>query len=59
MTNREISPGYALEDGAALHFSGDEIHQVVVSRPGARAYRVALAGNQVKEEALPAEYLGK
>ena len=32
--------GYAAEDGAALHFVGEELARVVTSRPGARAYRV-------------------
>jgi peptidase E len=33
-------PGYAADDGAALHFAGTELVEVVASRPGARAYRV-------------------
>jgi dipeptidase E len=32
--------GYAAEDGAALHFAGTELREVVSSREGARAYRV-------------------
>jgi dipeptidase E len=32
--------GYAADDGAALHFVGTELHEVVASRAGARAYRV-------------------
>jgi peptidase E len=32
--------GYAADDGAALHFEGTELREVVTSRPGARAYRV-------------------
>ncbi len=34
--------GYAADDGAALHFVGTELHEVVASRPAARAYRVEL-----------------
>src|SRR5215208_6287722 len=34
-----MAPAYAADDGAALHFVGDEVAQVVASRPGARAYR--------------------
>ena len=34
-----MPPGYAAEDGAALHFVGDELARVVTSRPDARAYR--------------------
>jgi len=33
-------PGYAADDGAALHFVGTELRDVVASQPGARAYRV-------------------
>ena len=32
--------GYAADDGAALHFVGAELREVVCSRAGARAYRV-------------------
>jgi dipeptidase E len=33
-------PGYAADDGAALHFVGTELHEVVASHDGARGYRV-------------------
>ncbi len=33
-------PGYAADDGAALHFVGTELRGVVSSREAARAYRV-------------------
>jgi dipeptidase E len=32
--------GFAADDGAALHFIGGELREVVSSHPGARAYRV-------------------
>lgn len=32
--------GYAADDGAALHFVGTKLREVVASRPGACAYRV-------------------
>jgi len=32
--------GFAADDGAALHFVGTELREVVASRPEARAYRV-------------------
>ena len=35
-----LPSGYAADDGAALHFVGAELREVVVSLPGARAYRV-------------------
>lgn len=49
--------GYAADDGAALHFMGTRLAQVVASRPGARAYRVRREGDRVVEEPLPARYL--
>jgi len=33
-------PGYAADDCVALHFVGTDLHEVVSSRPGSRAYRV-------------------
>jgi dipeptidase E len=33
-------PGFAADDGAALHFVGTELREVVASLPGARAYHV-------------------
>jgi peptidase E len=33
-------PGHAADDGAAIHFVGTELREVVAARPGARAYRV-------------------
>lgn len=35
-----LLPGYAADDGAALHFVGHRLDRVVSSRPGARAWRV-------------------
>jgi peptidase E len=46
-------PGYAADDGAALHFAGTELVEVVASRPGAHAYRV----EQGSETALEARML--
>ena len=51
--------GYAASDGAALHFIGDDLHRVVLSRPKARAYRVEVTGEDVVEHPLEATYLGE
>ena len=51
--------GYAASDGAALHFIGDDLHRVVLSRPEARAYHVEVAGGSVVEHPLEATYLGE
>ena len=50
--------GYAAEDGAALHFVGEDLARVVSSRPEAKAYRVDSVNDEVVELALPVTYLG-
>jgi peptidase E len=52
-----LAAGYAADDGAALHFVGRRLKQVVSSRPKAAAYRVSLRGGKVVEAALPTTYL--
>jgi dipeptidase E len=54
-----LPAGYAASDGAALHFVGDDLHRVVLSRETARAYRVEAAGGEVAERPLAADYLGE
>ena len=46
-------PGYAADDGAALHFEGTELREIVTTRPGATGYRV----DPGSETALPARVL--
>jgi peptidase E len=51
--------GYAAGDGAALHFVGGELTEVIASRPDARAYFVCTdAGGGVSERSLTPRYLG-
>jgi peptidase E len=51
--------GYAAEDGAALHFSGERLLSVVTSRPKARAFRMRRTEpGRIERRALPARYLG-
>jgi hypothetical protein len=50
--------GYAVEDGAALHFVGTSLARVVSSRPASRAYRVDAVDGVVAEVPLPVDYLG-
>ena len=40
LVDQGLPPGYAADDGAALHFVGAKLREVVASLPGARAYRV-------------------
>jgi peptidase E len=49
-----FAPGLAADDGAALHFNGTELREVVSFLPGARAYRVGPEG----ETPLEARPLG-
>ena len=46
-------PGYAADDGAALHFDGTELREVVAAHAGATGYRVEPGG----ERALGAHLL--
>ncbi len=50
--------GYAADDGAALHFRGADLVEVVSSRNGASVFKVELAGGQVVETRLNARWLG-
>jgi dipeptidase E len=53
-----MRPGYAADDGAALHFRGEQLHRVISSRPQARAYRVEPVGGEIAETVLETAYLG-
>ncbi len=53
-----MRPGYAADDGAALHFVGDRLAQVVASRPEARGYRVEAQLGRVVTTRLATRYLG-
>jgi peptidase E len=46
--------GYAADDGAALHFTGTKLTEVVCERPAAAAYRVERNGSEIVETRLPA-----
>ena len=54
----QILPGYAIEDGAAVHFIGDDMHKAVASRPNARAFRMRLVNGAPEEKPLNTEFLG-
>jgi dipeptidase E len=53
-----VRPGYAADDGVALHFEHRRLRHVVSSRPQARAYRVEPLDGEVVETPLAASYLG-
>ena len=52
LTEGQIKPGYAIDDGVAAHFRNGELAAVVSKREGARAYRVSLSDGRVKEKPL-------
>lgn len=51
-------PGYAIDDDAAIHFTGTELAEVVSGRAGATAYRVELSEGRVVETPLNARKIG-
>ena len=57
LTSGEIASGVAIEDWTGVHFRGTEIHRVVASKAGGRAYYVRLAHGTVQEVPLPVQYL--
>jgi len=58
LVRAEVLPaGWAVDDGAALVFEGQELLEVVSSRPQAAAYRVFLRDKEVCEEKVVARYL--
>ena len=48
----------ALDDGAAAHFVGTRLKEVVSSRPKARAFQVTLRRGVAVETQIPVRYLG-
>jgi dipeptidase E len=53
-----MSPGYAAEDGTALHFVGTELRRAVASRPAAKAFWLDPGPSGVAEVELATRYLG-
>jgi dipeptidase E len=54
-----MRPGFAVEDGVALHFHGTRLERAVSSRPDGAAYMVEPADRGVVETALDVDYLGR
>lgn len=52
-------PGFAVDDGVALHFKNTELARVVSSRAGGSSYHVEQVGDQIIETALDVSYLGE
>jgi ketosteroid isomerase-like protein len=58
ISSGEISPGYGVEDGVALHYTGTELKYVVSSSPSAKAFYVRKSGFRVTEKEISPAYLG-
>lgn len=59
LASGEIGAGVAIEDWTGVHFIGAEIHKVITSKQGARAYSMRVAHGSVQEVPLEAEFLAK
>jgi dipeptidase E len=57
LASGEISAGIAIEDWTGVHFVGTEIHKVIASKRGARAYSLRAVHGSVQEVPLTAEFL--
>ena len=53
----EIAAGIAIEDWTGVHYIGSEIHRVITSKRGARAYSMRSVHGSVQEVPLAAEFL--
>jgi dipeptidase E len=53
-----MRPGFAVDDGVALHFKHTRLERVVSSRADSNAYHVEQVDNEVIEAALEVCYLG-
>ncbi|MGE7839857.1 Type 1 glutamine amidotransferase-like domain-containing protein [Lysinibacillus sp. NPDC093712] len=57
IASNSIKPGYAADDGVAIHFIDQEISHIVSSRPNAKAYKVYY-DMEIIETELETNYLG-
>jgi len=58
LASGEIAAGVAIEDWTGVHFIGSELHRVIASKRGARAYSMRAVYGSVQEVPLPVEFLG-
>ena len=58
LAQKKIGPGYAADDGVAIHYINGTIHRFISFKPQARAYKVGLKKGKVVEEAIVPDYLG-
>jgi peptidase E len=55
--NGSLKAGYAADDGAALHFVGNQPWKAVSSRASAKVYRVSWNAERIEEIAIETEWL--
>ncbi len=48
----QLAPGYAIDDGVAVHFKNGKMERVVTKRPHSRAYYVSMEAGRIAERAL-------
>lgn len=53
-----MRPGFAVDDGVALHFKSTHLERAVSSHPDRRAYHVEQVGDEIVETPLAVSYLG-
>jgi dipeptidase E len=53
-----MRPGFAVEDGVALHFVGTSLERVISSRADGNAFLIEPSGKRVRETRLKASVLG-
>jgi hypothetical protein len=53
----EIAPGVACDDGAAMHFVGDQLPRPIAARPAAFAYSLERDDGEAVETALEMQRL--
>jgi len=52
LANGDLRAGWACDDGVALHYVGTELHQIISSRPEAKAYQLSLGPDGVQEHTV-------
>lgn len=52
-----IQPGFAADDGVAIHYKEQEVSKIVSSRTNAKAHRVSFHKRVIEKELQP-EFLG-
>lgn len=58
MKDNKIVPGYAADDGAAVHIVNEALESCISSRPAAKVYMVRKSEGELVETTLDTRYLG-